>query len=78
LDAVAWKVAILAEVGDIPDSDSFEQFVGITNYFPEYVPNYAEAAAILMSRLQVRREDGKKGSQKKIEWGEDDEKLSRI
>jgi len=44
---------------------TLRNFVGITNYFSESVPNYAEAAAILMSKLQVGQEDGKKGSQKK-------------
>jgi len=40
-------------------------FLSITNFF-EYFPNYAEAAAILMSNLQVAREDGEKGAQKEI------------
>jgi len=37
----------------------------ITTYFSKYVPNYAEAAEILMSKLQVGVEDGKRGSKKK-------------
>jgi len=40
---------------------ALRSFLGITNYFSEFVPNYAEAATILMSKLQVGREDGKKG-----------------
>jgi len=31
-----------------------------------------------MSKLQVGKGNGKKGSQKKIEWGKGDKKLSRI
>jgi len=57
---------------------AFAQFLEITNYFSEYFPKYAEAAAILSSKLQVGREDGKKGSQKKIEWGRLAKMLSRI
>jgi len=68
--AVAWKVATTAEVGATTDCDSFcAVFLGIPNYVSEYVPKYAEAAAILMKKLQVGLIDGKKGSQKKIEWG---------
>jgi hypothetical protein len=47
-------------------------FLGLTNYFSEYVPNYAETAAPLMSKLKLNRLDGKKGSQKPVEWGETD------
>ena len=35
-------------------------FLGLTNYYSCYVPNYAELAAPLMSKLQLNREDGKK------------------
>jgi len=38
-------------------------FLSITNSCSEYVPNYAEAADILMSKLQVGRDDGKNESQ---------------
>jgi len=53
-------------------------FSSIPNYSSEYVPNDAEAAGNLMSKLQVGKGNGKKGSQKKIEWGKGDKKLSRI
>jgi len=45
-------------------------FLGLTNYFSEYVPNYAKYAAPLMAKLKVNREDGKKGSKKPVELGE--------
>ena len=35
-------------------------FLGLTNYYSCYVPNYAELAAPLMAKLQLNREDGKK------------------
>ena len=44
------------------------KFLGITNYFSEYVPQYAQVAAPLMGKLKLNREEGKKGSQKVIEW----------
>ena len=43
-------------------------FLGLTNYYSCYVKNYANLAAPLMSKLQLNREDGKKGSQKPIRW----------
>ena len=43
-------------------------FLGLTNYYSCYVPNYADLAAPLMAKLQLNREDGKKGSQKPIRW----------
>jgi len=63
-------------VVDSPIYDSFAQFFGITNNFSEYVPNYAEEAAIFMSKLQLGREDCKKGSEKKFEWWECDRMAS--
>ena len=46
------------------------QFLGLTNYFSEYVPNYAETAAPLMGKLKLNREDGKKGSKLPVVFGE--------
>ena len=43
-------------------------FLGLTNYFSGYVPHYAEYASPLMGNLQLNREDGKKGSQLKLDW----------
>ena len=43
-------------------------FLGLCNYFAEYVDHYAEAAAPLMAKLRLSRVDGKKGSKKKLEW----------
>ena len=47
-------------------------FLGLTNYYSCYVPNYAHLAAPLMSKLQLNREDGKKGSTKPIHWENSD------
>ncbi len=46
-------------------------FLGLTNYYSCYVPNYSTYAAPLMSRLQVGRVEGKKGSVKPVEWDYD-------
>jgi hypothetical protein len=35
-------------------------FLGLTNYYSSYVPNYAALAAPLTSKLQLSREEGKK------------------
>ena len=43
-------------------------FLGLANYFSEYVPNYAALAGPLTSKLQLKRDDGKKGSQKPLKW----------
>ena len=39
---------------------ALRSFLGLTNYFSEYVEHYAEMAAPLMAKLKVSREDGKK------------------
>ena len=43
-------------------------FLGFTNYYHSYVPQYAEYASLLSDKLKLSREDGKKGSQKKLEY----------
>jgi len=35
-------------------------FLGLTNYYSCYVPNYAQLAAPMMGKLQLNREEGKK------------------
>ena len=45
-------------------------FLGLTNYFSEYVEHYAETAAPLMGKLQLNRQDGKKGSKVRLHWTE--------
>ena len=45
-------------------------FLGLANYYSSYVPKYAEYAGPLMSKLQLNREDGKKGSTKPLVWKE--------
>ena len=47
-------------------------FMGVTNYYSGYVPHYAELAAPLTSKLSVNREDGKKGSTKRVTWKDDE------
>ena len=49
-------------------------FLGLTNYYSSYVPNYADLAAPLTSKLRLNRQDGKKGSQKILEWTEEEKK----
>jgi hypothetical protein len=46
-------------------------FLGMTNYYSCYVPNYSTYAAPLMSKLQVWWVDGKKSSIKLVEWDSD-------
>jgi hypothetical protein len=43
-------------------------FLGITNYYSCYVHNYSTFSSPLMKKLQVGREEGKKGSQKAVAW----------
>lgn len=45
-------------------------FLGLTNYFSEYVPGYAEKAAPLMEKLKLNRQDGKKGSTLALHWSD--------
>ena len=47
-------------------------FLGLANYFSEYVPNYAAHAGPLFSKLKLNKHEGKKGSQKVIKWSEED------
>ncbi len=44
------------------------RFLGLCNYFSEYVPHYAEFSGPLSEKLKVGREDGKKGSKKPVQW----------
>ena len=44
-------------------------FLGFTNYYSAYIPNYAELAADLMEKLKVGRVEGKKGSRVKVNLG---------
>ena len=48
-------------------------FLGLTNYYGSYVENYAKFAAPLTAKLQLTREEGKKGSQKVLVWTQDEE-----
>ena len=57
-------------------------FLGLTNYYSSYVERYADYAGPLMSKLQLNRQDGKKGSQKKLVWRKSEiksfEELKRV
>ena len=46
--------------------------LGLANYYSAYVPHYADYAGPLMGKLQLNREDGKKGSTKPIVWEPED------
>ena len=45
-------------------------FLGLKNYFSEYVEHYAEIAALTRVKLKVSREDGKTGSKKPVQMGD--------
>jgi len=47
-------------------------FLGLTNYYSNYVQNYAHYAAPLTSKLCLNRVDGKKGSKKVLLWTEEE------
>lgn len=47
-------------------------FLGLTNYYSEYVHHYAEVAAPLMGKLRLNRQDGQKGSKLRLIWTEDE------
>ena len=47
-------------------------FLGFTNYYNTYIPNYGKLAARLQEKLKVPRAQGKKGSKVKITWEPED------
>lgn len=65
---ISGKLAAL-EKWDRPSNISeLRAFLGFCNYYSDYVPHYADIARLLTAMLQVNRQDGKKGSKKKLEW----------
>ena len=48
---------------------ALRSFLGLANYFSEYVEHYAETAAPLMAKLKLNREEGKKGSKVTVVMG---------
>ena len=48
-------------------------FLGFTNYYSIYIHDYASVVARLQDKLKVPREEGKKGSKKRITWEEEDQ-----
>jgi hypothetical protein len=53
---------------------SLRSFLGLTNYYSEYIENYSQIISPLLEKLKVNRKDGKKGSKKPITWTEEDQK----
>jgi hypothetical protein len=49
-------------------------FLGFTNYYSSYVPNYAELAASLQDLLKLNRSEGKAGSKKPVKFNEEQRK----
>ena len=48
-------------------------FLGFTNYYHAYVPQYAAYAAPLSDKLKVGKEEGKRGSQKALSYTPEEE-----
>lgn len=40
--------------------------LGLTNFYSVHFPHYADLSAALTSKLRVTKEEGKKGSQKRL------------
>jgi hypothetical protein len=58
------------EKWEVPRSvTALRGFLGFTNYYSIYVPGYAELAAVLMEKLKVNKQDGKKGSRVRVNFG---------
>ena len=49
-------------------------YLGFTNYYSSYVPNYAALAAPLMEKLKVSKTEGKKGSRAAVHFGPEEKK----
>ena len=63
------------QLWELPDTvTALRGFLGLTNYFSEYVHHYAEVAAPLMAKLRLNRQDGKKGSKLKLLWTDEEKK----
>ena len=48
-------------------------FLGFTNYYSIYIQDYATIVAGLQDKLKVTKEEGKKGSKKRITWNDGDQ-----
>ena len=62
-------------MGKAQKISALRAFLGFTNYYSSYIPNYATYVHKLQDKLKVGRQEGKKGSKKAISWDEEDEKL---
>ena len=54
------------------DVTSLRAYLGFTNHYQEFVPNYAELTSALHEKLKLPRALGKKGSKHKIDFSEKD------
>ena len=54
------------------DRHTIEGFLGLTNYYSSYVEGYAELAASLTAKLRLNREEGRKGSKKRLTWKQEE------
>ena len=68
---------------DLPQTvTELRGFLGLTNYYSCYVDHYATYAGPLMSKLQLNRQDGKKGSKVRLTWKKSEidafEELKRV
>ena len=55
-----------------PTITAMRAFLGFVNQYSEYVKDFAEIVAPLQDKLKVSRQDGKKGSKKKIDYTPED------
>ena len=61
------------QLWELPETvTALRGFLGLSNYFSEYVHHYAELAAPLMAKLRLNRQDGKKGSKLRLTWTEEE------
>ena len=57
------------QLWELPETvTALRGFLGLTNWFSEYVHHYAELAAPQQGKLRLNRQDGKKGSTLKLKW----------
>ena len=62
------------EKWDLPRTvTELRAFLGFTNYYHTYIQGYADIVQGLQDKLKLSREDGKKGSKKRISWTPQDQ-----
>ncbi len=66
---------MVIEKWDVPRTvTELRAFLGFTNYYHTYIEGYADIVQGLQNKLKLPREEGKKGSKKRIEWNPEDQK----